>query len=182
MPGSLVIPYDYEIEKIILLTCLLLRKENMNVYQLKVSIIGIPRVYRTIEISDNCTFDDLHAIIFEAFDRYDPHLYSFFLTGKNTKSTAQIYNSPEITHPQNVEDFMGFGRKKPSAARKRIGDIDLAEIGTFHYLFDFGDDWWHTIRVLSVRNEKVRKKIKRIVKSAGESPPQYPEYNDDYED
>jgi hypothetical protein len=154
----------------------------MNVFELKVSIIDIPKLYRTIEISDTCTFDDLHEIIFEAFDRYDPHLYSFFMTGKNTKSVAQIYNSPEITHPMCIEDFMGFDKDKPSTTKTHIRDVDLAFVGTFHYLFDFGDDWWHTIRVLSVRDEKGRKKIRKIVKSAGESPPQYPEYDDDYED
>ena len=51
----------------------------MNLYRLRVSIMGIPKVYRIIEVAGNCTFDDLHEAIFEAFDRYDPHLYSFFL-------------------------------------------------------------------------------------------------------
>ena len=153
----------------------------MNVYQLKVSITGIPQLHRTIDISGNCTFDDLHQIIFQAFARYDPHLYSFFMTGKNTQSISQIYRAQEITHPQNVEDLMGFGEKKPSAARTRLDDVDLKQIGTFHYLFDFGDDWWHMIRVLSVREEKGRKKTREIVKSVGEAPPQYQE-NGEYDD
>ena len=52
--------------------------DKMKIYQFRVSIIGIPNLYRTIEVSENCTFDDLHDAIFQAFDRYDSHLYSFF--------------------------------------------------------------------------------------------------------
>jgi hypothetical protein len=109
----------------------------MKVYQLRVSIIGIPKIYRVIEASENCTFDDLHETIFNAFNRYDPHLYSFFMTKKDTKSIHSIYEAPEITHPQNVEDIMGFGRKKKSTAKTRIGDVGLDEKDVFHYLFGF---------------------------------------------
>jgi len=57
----------------------------MKIYQLRVSIIEIPKVYRVIEVTDNCSFDDLHDAIFDAFDRYDPHLYSFFIKKKGYK-------------------------------------------------------------------------------------------------
>ena len=60
--------------------------DKMKIYQFRVSIIGIPKLYRTIEASENCTFDDFHDAIFQAFDRYDEHLYSFFITRKDTKN------------------------------------------------------------------------------------------------
>lgn len=97
----------------------------MKLYQLKVTIVGLAKVYRQIEVSENCTFDDLHDLIFKAFDRYEEHLYSFSLTGKETKSIRKIYQSPEITHPQNFEDFMDFEDDKQSTAKTRIGDIDF---------------------------------------------------------
>ena len=70
-----------------------------------------------------------------------------------------IYESPEITHPQNVEDIMGFGERKRSTAKTRIGDVDLNENDVFHYLFDFGDDWWHRIRVQNISKRNLRKNI-----------------------
>jgi len=97
----------------------------MKIYQFRVSIIGIPRVCRVIEITDNRTFDELHDAIFDAFDRYDPHLYSFFITKEDTKNIQSIFNAIEITHPQHVEDTMGSGRKRKSTANTRIEDIDL---------------------------------------------------------
>jgi hypothetical protein len=154
----------------------------MRVYQLRVSIIGIPKIYRIIEASENCTFDDLHETIFHAFNRYDPHLYSFFITKKDTKNVHSIYEAPEITHPQNVEDIMGVGRKKKSTAKTRIGDVGLDEKDVFHYLFDFGDDWWHRIRVQSLKETNPMKKSIKIIKSIGESPLQYPEYDDYFDE
>jgi len=157
-------------------------KDKIRVYQLRVSIIGIPKIYRIIEASENCTFDDLHETIFNAFNRYAPHLYSFFITKKDTKSIHSIYEAPEITHPQNVEDIMGFGRKKKSTAKTRIGDVGLDEKDVFHYLFDFGDDWWPRIHEQSLKETNLRKKSINIIKSIGESPPQYPEYDDYFDE
>jgi hypothetical protein len=153
----------------------------MRIYQFRVSIIGIPKLYRIIEASENCTFDDFHDAIFQAFDRFDHHLYSFFITRKDTKNIRRIYDSPEITHPQNVEDIFGFGERKKSTAKTRIGDVDLDENDVFHYLFDFGDDWWHRIRVQNVNETKSKKKHIKLIKSYGESPQQYPDYDEEYD-
>jgi len=56
---------------------------------------------------------------------------------------------------------------------------------TFRYtirwrIFDFGDDWWHRIRVQSIRTGGFTKKSIKVIKSVGKSPEQYPDY-DDYE-
>ena len=152
----------------------------MKIYQFRVSIIGIPKLYRIIEASENCTFDDFHDAIFQAFDRYDEHLYSFFITRKDTKNIRSIYDAPEITHPMSVEDIMDFGKMKKSTAKTRIGDADLNEKDVFHYLFDFGDDWWHRIKVQNIKETKSKKKHIKLIKSVGESPPQYPDYDEDY--
>ena len=98
---------------------------KMKIYQFRVSIIGIPRVYRVIEVTDNCTFDDLHETIFNAFDRYDPHLYSFFITKEDTKNIQSIFDAPEIPHPQNVEEILWVPEERENlqpihASRKLI--------------------------------------------------------------
>jgi hypothetical protein len=151
----------------------------MKRYRLKVSIIGIPRLYRLFDAAGNATLEEFHEAIFNAFDRYDPHLYSFFMTRKDTKNIRAICDAPEITHPQNVEDFMGFGPAKPSAAKTRLGDLDLAEKEVFHYLFDFGDDWWHRIRVERMTEVPGKGKSITLIKRVGQSPDQYQEYDED---
>ena len=157
-------------------------KEIMKDYQFRVSIIGIPKLYRIIELSENCTFDNFHLAIFDAFDRYDPHLYSFFITKADTRNMRSIINSPEITHHQNTRDPMGFGRKKKSASKAKIGSVGLAENDVFHYLFDFGDDWWHRIRVEKIIEGENNSKRVRLIKAVGKAPPQYPDEGDYFED
>ena len=143
--------------------------------------MGIPNLYRIIEASENCTFDYFHDAIFQAFDRYEEHLYSFFITLKDTNNIRNIYNAPEITHPMNVEDEMGFEKKQKTTTKTRIGDVGLNEKDVFHYLFDFGDDWWHRIKVQKINETNSKKRYIKVIKSVGESPPQYPDYDDEYE-
>ena len=50
-----------------------------------------------------------------------------------------------------------------------------------HYLFDFGDDWWHRIRVQAIKDSGKKRKSIKIIKLVGDSPPQYPEDDDFYD-
>ena len=155
----------------------------MKVYQLKVTIPGLKGTYRIIEATGNCTFDDLHDAIFSAFDRFDEHLYSFYITREDTKNMRKIYDSREITHPSNTKDPFGYSNvKKESTAKTHLDDIHLAEKDVFYYLFDFGDEWWHRISVESISEASGKKKSIKIAKIVGESPPQYPDYDENYDD
>ena len=156
----------------------------MKLYRFRVSIFGITGLYRIIEASENCTFDDLHDAIFEAFDRYDEHLYSFFITRKDTQSMPAIVQAPVITHPVNVEGEREFGNAVQAADETTIAAAALQERDVIHYWFDFGDDWWHRIRVEKIirTHSKSTGKHLQIVKAVGESPPQYPDFCDEDED
>jgi Plasmid pRiA4b ORF-3-like protein len=155
----------------------------MKVYRIKVALFYKKRTYRNIEILANQSLADLHASIFEAFDRYDGHLYSFFLTQKKIKNTSYIYDYPEITHPMNLEDLGGFANKKKyNAEMMKIKDLELAEKSKFYYLFDFGDEWWHELSVLNIEDASGSKGYPKITKKAGDSLEQYPDDEDGYED
>jgi hypothetical protein len=65
-------------------------------------------------------------------------------------------------------------------AKIKIGEVGLEVKDVFHYLFDFGDDWWHRIRVQSIREGALKRKHIQAVKRVGASPPQYPDYDDEY--
>jgi len=156
----------------------------MKLYQLRVSLIGWSGMYRIIEISGDCTFEDLHRVLFTAFDREEEHLYSFYLTGRDSKSLHSIIrNSEEITCPDSMEDFFIFhGSDKASAADLTLDDIGFGKGFIFHYLFDFGDDWWHRIRVQKVEENQHGSRYMHIAKRVGESPEQYPDFEDDFDD
>jgi len=112
----------------------------MDVYKFKVALMYDKRTYTEIELLENHTLEQLHHIIFKAFDRYEEHLYSFFLTRKATKSKRTIFDSQEFTSPIALEDDLVFWKKeKNDASKTQIRDLDLVIKDKIYYLFDFGD-------------------------------------------
>ena len=154
---------------------------GIEIYKIKVALMHNKRTYRNIEIAGSQTFAALHEAVFTAFDRYDPHLYSFFFPGKRTKSMRHMYGSPEITHPMNVQEMAGMlGKEIHSADKTKILQAKLTEGDFFYYLFDFGDEWWHELTVLKSEPGSVPvKSLPRVVKKNGPSPEQYPEYDEE---
>lgn len=61
------------------------------VHVYKVALKGQPTAWRRIEISSTQTLDDLHQAIFEAFDRYEEHLYAF--TSRRPERAAAAHSS-----------------------------------------------------------------------------------------
>ena len=148
------------------------------VYEFKVALEGNAKIWRTIAICDNQTLDDLHSIIFEAFDRFDEHMYSFYIphTPKK-KRPRRIYDvSTEYKHPYSFQESDWHETESYNAATVTIGSLNLQPKQILYYLFDYGDCWWHTITVKKVDAAADNGKYPRIIESKGDSPDQYPDY------
>ena len=123
---------------------------------------------RTIDIRGSQTLDMLHQVIFDAFDREDPHMYEFQIGGKKPMDKKAVRYGIALDSDDPEEK---------SAKTTAIDALNLKAGGTFFYWFDFGDDWWHEIRLLAVNPPaKGRGRYPRIVERSGESPPQYIEW------
>ena len=93
-------------------------------------------------------------------------------------------------HPYNCEehsaiskamaDFFG-GPKKYNAAKTKIDGLGLKVGQKFRYIFDFGDSWWHEIKVEQTDGEVEKGRYPRIIEKHRDSPPQYPDWEEDYE-
>jgi hypothetical protein len=151
------------------------------IFIFKVALSDRKSIWRKIAIKANQTLDDLHEVIFDAFDRDDEHLYSFFIPKKSGKMTIQkIYDeSVEYTSPNTLK-FGGDDCHK-DAAKAKISSLKLKKKQVFYYLFDFGDEWWHEITVEDTEAKTENDKYPRVVEQKGESPPQYV-YDDDDEE
>jgi len=133
------------------------------IHRYKVSLRDRPDIWRIIEIIENQMLSSLHKAIFKAFDRFEEHPYSFFLSNKPYDRGSE-YTSPGL-------DTDGTGKL---ATRIRIDSIALYSDNRFLYLFDYGDEWWHDIELISVTKKITRGSYPRVVKKQGKSPPQYP--------
>ena len=132
------------------------------IYQFKVSLKERPNIWRIIEIKENQMLSSLHKAIFNAFDRFDEHLYSFFMSNKPYDKDSE-YTLPD---PDGHE----VGKY---ANRVRIDTLHLQLGQEFLYLFDYGDEWWHEIELIGLRDEVSRRKYPRVTKKYGKSPSQY---------
>lgn len=104
------------------------------VYQFRVSLDGSePEIWRRIQLPEVCTFWELHVAIQDAMGWQDCHLHEFEL--EPSKGTRLRIGLPS----EEVEDDVEAGWKvSVSEHLSRPGDL-------VSYLYDFGDDWRHTI-------------------------------------
>jgi hypothetical protein len=121
---------------------------------------------RTIEIRGDQTLEQLHRAIFEAFDRFDEHLYEFQFGRRPFDPQGPNYGLPD---PHE-------SRKGYCDARTTTLDaLDLKPDRVFGYLFDFGDEWFHQIQVERIEQAIPTVTYPRVIKRVGKSPPQYAE-------
>lgn len=138
----------------------------MSVYIFQVSLKESPKIWRKIEIKGSQTLHHLHKAIFEAYERYDEHLYAFFMSNKPWDHSSE-YGLPD---PE---------RRAKNSKRARIDSLELQMKRKFLYLFDFGDEWWHSIQLLNMTEEELEGLYPRIIESQGMAPPQYPPDDED---
>jgi hypothetical protein len=147
------------------------------VYTLDVTLVGGPmseeyddqKILRRIDILGRQTLHDLHEAIFDAFERWEEHLYEFNL-GSGPSDRAQIYS---YTAGWEAEDEAA-GDPEATA----LAALELQTGRRFGYTFDMGDQWEHVIEVVAIKEGTGKGKYPRLVKKIGTAPPQYPEADD----
>jgi hypothetical protein len=139
-------------------------------YRFQVKLQWMPEVWRRIEMTGDQTLHDLHNTIQNAFNWDDDHPYAFFLSGKPWDDDT-AYESP----------FIHEGR---SAAAYRLEHLPLKQGKQFLYIFDFGDDLRHEIKLEAVLPNKLQPgaRYPRVSEVHGEAPPQYPDEEEESEE
>jgi hypothetical protein len=153
------------------------RDPNATVYALKVALTDNKSIWRRIAIRSDQTLDDLHAVIFRAFDRFDEHLYSFHLQPVFLQRGPYRHrDNVEFTSPVMIEEATSMdGHEVRDASETTIGSLELVVQGKLYYLFDFGDSWWHELTVEQVQQPvEARRRYPFVLEKYGNSPPQYP--------
>jgi hypothetical protein len=121
-------------------------------------------IRRDIEIRGDQTLEDLHNTIFQAYDRWDAHLYEFQLGKRPFDPEGPNYGIPD---PE--EKKLNYG----DARTTTLDELKLKANRVFGYWFDFGDDWFHQIQVVRIEEVIPTVTYPRVIKRVGKSPPQY---------
>jgi hypothetical protein len=123
-------------------------------------------IYRTIEIRGDQNLAQLHDAIFQAFDRWDQHLYEFQFGKRPFDPGGPTYGISDGSERKN---------RGGDARTTKLADLNLEPDRVFGYWFDFGDDWFHQVQVDRVEQAIPTVTYPRIIKGVGKSPPQYPD-------
>ena len=135
-------------------------------------------VSRTIQMRGDQTLEDLHYAVFDAFKRFDQHMYEFQIGGKGPMDPkARRYVLSGV-----LDETFTDSRPAGDVALTTIGSLGLKVDDAFGYWFDFGDDWWHQINVAAIADEAPRGKYPKVAKRVGASPPQYVDWDREDED
>ncbi len=129
----------------------------------------IPVVSRTIQIRGDQTLEDLHHAIFDAYGRWEEHMYEFQFGKGPMDPKARRYVLPNAVEIQKDQPNPPIGRVDQTT----LDSLGLKVGDRFGYWFDFGDDWWHQINVEAVEDKVPRGKFPKVTNKVGKSPPQY---------
>jgi hypothetical protein len=138
-------------------------------YRFQVKLEWAKRIWRRIEMRGDQTLDDLHEAIQQAFRWDNDHLYAFFLSGKAWDERS-AYESP-------------LSEEGRPASRYRLENLPLKAGQQFLYLFDFGDELRHLVKLEAIVPNGVNptqvQSYPVITELHGEVPPQYGYYDED---
>ncbi|NEQ46381.1 MAG: plasmid pRiA4b ORF-3 family protein [Leptolyngbya sp. SIOISBB] len=127
-----------------------------------------PRIARTIVIKGEQSLQELHQVIFAAFDREEGHRYEFQVGGDGPDAPdCRRYGLASLTEL----DYAG------DVPQTTINDLNLEKGEMFGYTFDFGDDWWHVLEVKAIRSKAPKGKYPQVTERVGQSPPQYADFD-----
>lgn len=118
--------------------------------------------YRHIRISDRALLEDLSLAILDAFGFDNDHLHAFFMDD-------QAYSRWNAYYSCDAEE-------EPTTDRVTLARSGMTVGKKFKYLFDFGDNWLFQCKVLRELDEVTPEP--QIVRTKGEAPPQYPDWDD----
>jgi hypothetical protein len=128
-----------------------------------------PVVSRTIQMRGDQTLADLHHALFDAFGRWEEHLYEFQFGKGPMDPKGPRYVLPSALQAERGEENPPAG----PVDKTSIESLGLKVGDRFGYWFDFGDDWWHQVNVEAIEDTVPRGKFPKVTKRVGKSPPQY---------
>ena len=117
-----------------------------------------PLVWRELDLPLSTTLATLHDIIQVVMRWWDYHLYEFEIGDR-------FYGVPS-------SDDVLYERKVYKASGLRLVTVLERGIREFLYVYDFGDNWRHRIRILDVRKGEANIDYPRFISGARRAPPE----------
>ena len=146
-----------------------------NLLQIKVTLSnhalqvrGFP--YRLIEIDGNKSLYNFAEAILESFDFDMDHSFGFYDNMKNTYQSMEGY-----------ELFADYGEidKFPGVKKIKVKNVYNILKKKMLFFFDYGDSWHFITQLVSIKETNVKPIKSNVIKSVGDAPEQYPDWDEE---
>lgn len=149
--------------------------ETVKTFVLKIELLSMfcmemdEEISCLLEINGKATLYDVHLQIQKAFDWDNDHIFSFYL-GKDMNDRKNEYSGNPIG--EHMDSMFGEPTKPANGAE--IRDLNLFIGKEFMYLFDYGDQLLHRIKVEDIQDSKETTfQSVNIILKIGKAPEQY---------
>jgi len=116
----------------------------MATFQFKIQLKNVePPVWRRLVVPSNITFRSFHHVIQAAFGWGNYHLYQFSPKGWGSMPAIQAQIGDDLELTLDSETVL-------------LPDIITHEGQALVYIYDFGDDWQHQIKLENISEQAVR--------------------------
>ena len=136
-------------------------------FRIQIKNITKPPVWRRIEIPAEYNFHQFHTAIQLAFGWTFDHLYQFQERAYDSEWTITVKRNDE-------DDFFSFFTRTHEIEAKETNVFKFlmsTHITKFVYVYDFGDDWIHEVKVEDI-NPTENLKFPRCLAGKGKCPPE----------
>jgi hypothetical protein len=125
--------------------------------RLKVTLEDVePAVMRRLDVPLGIRLDRLHLVLQAAMGWTNSHLYEF-------KAGGVGWGVPD---PDFDDGLL------PAARTTLLDVVDDTGARTIHYLYDFGDDWYHVVRIERMGEPDPLARYPQLVAAQGRCPPE----------
>ncbi len=142
---------------------------------LRASLAGDRAIYRDIEMPSTRSLYNVAEDIVFAFGFDFDHAFGFY-SGLTPRTLMEAQPKYEL--------FADMGEESDAKSVKKtsVGEAFPKLRHKMMFLFDYGDEWLFRIEVIGLGQKVARARYPKIVASVGDSPQQYPDFDDEEED
>lgn len=115
-----------------------------------------PVIWRTVEVPLTMSLKGLHEVVQAVMPFEDYHLFAFRIGDRR-----YAIPDPEFT-----------GRETRNAKTTKLGTVLEADTVAFAYVYDFGDNWQHTVSVEAIGPADPAVEYPRFLDGARRAPPE----------
>ena len=136
------------------------KKEPGKTLVFRVTPEGMPRIWKTIELTEKQTLHHLHLALSKAYALKGDHIYAFYLSGKHWDGGTE-YGGPSAGSPNK-------------ANKATLGSLTLEKNKPFLYIFNMMAAQWFTIEWTGTEKAQPKTTYPQLLEEEGELPPQPP--------